>query len=183
MTLCALAGCTGETDDPPTTPDVTSAAPSPSETPSPTPTPDAAMPPERPDMSRVDAAGAQATATYFLELYPYVLATGDLTEWDALSHPECIFCASVRQGVLDLQAEGQHSTGGLVTLGNPGTTETSDDMWLVQFRMVQAPSATVDAVGTISATSTDTTTYDVAVAVAADAGRLLVREVTPTRVG
>ena len=134
-------------------------------------------------MSAVDAATAEAVATYFMELYPYVLATGDLSEWDALRHPECIFCASVRQGVLDLQAVGQHSTGGLVTFDNPGTTETSNDMWLVQFRMVQAPSATVDAGGTVAATSTDTTTYDVAVAVAADAGRLLVREVTPTRVG
>ena len=182
LAVCALAACTNDPADPPTTPPVTSAAPSPSATPTPTPTPDAAVPPERPDMSRVDTATAEAVAVYFLELYPYVLATADLADWDALSHPDCVFCGSVRQGVLDLQAAGRHSVGGLVTVGETRITQTSDDMWLVQFRMEQAPSSTVDANGTASASASAPTTYDVGIAVAADTGQVLIREVTPTRV-
>ncbi len=179
----ALAACTSEAETPPpTTPSATSAAPSPSQTPSPTPTPDAATPPERPDMSVVDAATAEAVAKYFLELYPYVLATWDLSEWDALSHGECIFCASVHQGALDLQAAGQHSTGGLVRFSNVSTAQTSDDMWLVQLRMEQAPWDAVDSAGVVSSSSSDVKAFDVAIAVALDASGLRIREVTPTRV-
>ena len=36
-----------------------------------------------------------AVAEYFVLLYPYVYATGDLAEWNALSDPDCKFCASV----------------------------------------------------------------------------------------
>ena len=123
----ALTGCTGQAEDPPTTTPATSAAPSPSATPTDTPTPDAATPPERPDMSQVDAATAEAVARYFLELYPYVYATGDLTEWRALSHPECIFCASVITNVEEMVAAGKSADGGEVTAAitaaelSPGT--------------------------------------------------------------
>ncbi len=127
VSMLAIAGCTGDSEDPPTTPSPTSPAASPSETASPTPTPDAAAPPERPDMSQVDAATAEAVATYFLELYPYVYATGDLTEWKALSHPECIFCASVISNVEEMVAKGNSASGGNITANitaaelSPGT--------------------------------------------------------------
>lgn len=44
-------------------------------------------------MDEVSVEGALAFGEYFMQLYPYVIATGDTTEWRALSHPECIFCA------------------------------------------------------------------------------------------
>lgn len=107
-----LAACTGAAAGPPTTPPPPTATPAPSPTPTPTPTPDAATPPERPDMSAVDAATAEAVAVYFLELYPYVYATGDLTEWRALSHPECEFCASVIANVEAMVDAGHTADGG-----------------------------------------------------------------------
>lgn len=95
----AVGPTVGCTPDPGPTPSTSPSAvdsPSPTVTPTPTPTPDASVKPERPAaMDEVSAAGAEAVAVYFLQLYAYVYATNDLTEWRALSHPECIFCASV----------------------------------------------------------------------------------------
>jgi hypothetical protein len=40
--------------------------------------------------------GAAAAAVWFLsEEYRYVLETNDTAEWERLSHPECVYCASV----------------------------------------------------------------------------------------
>ena len=146
---CALAACTGDPTDPPTTAPVTSAAPSPSATPTPTPTPDAAVPPERPDMSRVDTATAEAVARYFLELYPYVYATGDLTEWRALSHPECIFCASVITNVEEMVAAGEHWEGGLPTFVDASTTAVSDDFFNVAVTLAEAAAHRVSTEGDV----------------------------------
>lgn len=63
-------------------------------------------------MERGDLDGAEAAAQYFLQLYPYAYNTGDLTEWEAMSHPECAFCASVIDRVTALHAEGGYETGG-----------------------------------------------------------------------
>nr|BFF19758.1 hypothetical protein GCM10025730_32790 [Promicromonospora thailandica] len=43
-------------------------------------------------MERDDAEGAAAAAKYFIELYPYVMATGDTEEFEAMSHRACGFC-------------------------------------------------------------------------------------------
>ncbi len=43
-------------------------------------------------MEREDAEGAAAAAEYFIELYPYVMATGDTEEFEAMSHRACGFC-------------------------------------------------------------------------------------------
>lgn len=181
-TLLAVAGCTGDSEDPPTTTPPTSPAASPSETPSPTPTPDAATPPERPDMSAIDAATAEAVATYFVMLFPYVFATGDLSEWDALSHLECIYCASVRSGVEEFRAAAHHSEGGLVTVAEATSTETAaGQVWMVTFTMTEQPSVTVDADNTVIEAFPDTKTYDSAVVVVYQGGRWQVREVTHER--
>lgn len=56
--------------------------------------------------------GAAAAASYFMELYPYVLATGDLAEWDAISADTCDFCINTRAEVERLEAAGLRSIGG-----------------------------------------------------------------------
>ncbi len=72
---------------------------SPSLTPTASPAPDASVKPVRPAaMDQVSAAGAEAVAVYFLQLFPYVFASGEVTEWEALSHPECVYCANVLSG-------------------------------------------------------------------------------------
>lgn len=149
LSMLALAGCTGESEDPPTTPPATSAAPSPSETPSPTPTLDAATPPERPDMSKVDAATAEAVARYFLELYPYVYATGDLTDWKALSHPECIFCASVISNVEEMVAAGEHWEGGEATIDSTELYAELPEAFDIAAVLTEGPAARVDADGAV----------------------------------
>ena len=60
--------------------------------------------------------GAIAAAQYFLELYPYAYNTGDLTAWRGMSHPECVFCASVVTGVGELTADGGWVEGGEITV-------------------------------------------------------------------
>lgn len=173
--MLALAGCTGESEDPPTTPPATSAAPSPSETPSPTPTPDAATPPERPDMSVVDAATAEAVARYFLELYPYVYATGDLTEWKALSHPECIFCASVITNVEEMVAAGNTASGGEIE-ADINAAEITAGTFAVTGHATQRPGFEYDSSGATSDESAGGT-YEVALNVVGDPSGWLIRAV------
>ncbi len=47
-------------------------------------------------MSRADEVGARAAARYFMtDLYAYTEMSQDTTEWRAMSHRECVFCASI----------------------------------------------------------------------------------------
>ena len=86
-----------------------------SQTASPTPTPtasaleslsaedqalkDAALAMEKPEpvegMDEYSVEGASLAAGYFISLYPYVYATGDLTDWQAMSEDNCVFCNNV----------------------------------------------------------------------------------------
>ena len=52
--------------------------------------------PQRPAQAdQHDLTGAIAAAQYFITLYPYVYATGDLTAFRAMSDATCKFCDSV----------------------------------------------------------------------------------------
>jgi len=107
-----VAGCTGGGDPGP--------SPSVEEPPAstePSPTETGPAKPERPAaMDRDDGEGAAAAAEYFLELYPYVMATGDTVEWDAMTWDEtCGFCSSVSTDARAIAESGQTFTGGGVT--------------------------------------------------------------------
>lgn len=85
-TAAAVAGCTGSTTATPTVAVTT------------TPTLPAPMPsPARPDQwADTGETGAQAAAVWFVrDLYSYVVETNDVTDWQALSEPDCEFCRSV----------------------------------------------------------------------------------------
>lgn len=113
-----VAGCTGG-GDPGASPSVEEpVAPSPSQSPEPTPTETGPVKPERPAaMDRDDAEGAAAAAEYFLELYPYVMATGDTTEWDAMTWAEtCGFCIGVRDTALEIRSAGDSYSGSETTV-------------------------------------------------------------------
>lgn len=144
----AAAGCTEAAADlPPESPSATAGTSS-SPTPTPTPTPVApeTVKPERPAaMDTVDADGAAAVARYFLELYPYVYATGDLAEWKAMSHPECVFCASVSSDVEAQVAAGISSTGGGVTVESAHVAQIDVDYFTVS--LVASQAATTDVSG------------------------------------
>ena len=103
-----------ETPSPTASATATSSA---SPSPSPTPLTDAEllalMPPEA---AYPDVRGAIATAKFFLEEYAPVLETGDLTVWNALSLPDCIFCESVRKNVRANATAGAFETGNTLSL-------------------------------------------------------------------
>lgn len=89
--------------------------------PSPTPTPtadafDATIPPERP--AGLDGPASEKTAAeaakYFLALFPYAFATGDLTQWRAMSGDSCKYCSGTVDQVEAEQAEGKRRTGGRI---------------------------------------------------------------------
>jgi len=97
----AISGCTGGGPGPEPSASTTV---EPSVTASPTPSDPGVAKPERPaDMDRTDEAGAAAAAEYFLELYPYIMRTGDFTEWDALSWVNCEYCADSRATAVELR--------------------------------------------------------------------------------
>ena len=53
-----------------------------------------------------DPTGAQQAAIYFMRLYPYAFATGDLTQWEAMSESTCGFCSNVTANVTELHEDG-----------------------------------------------------------------------------
>lgn len=133
-------------------------------------------------MSQVDAVTAEAVAKYFVQLFPYTFASGDLSEWDALSHPDCVYCASVRSGVEAFLAVGNRSKGGEVTISDTTSTETvAGQVWLVTFTMTEQPSETVDADENVVEAFPDTKTYDSSVVVVYATDGWHVREVTHER--
>lgn len=116
----ALVGCTRDPQPDPT--DVTVAGSA-----SPTVTVPAVEKPERPEaMSRDDAEGAAAAAVYFLELYPYIMATGDTTEWDAMSFETCDSCARLREQAAEIKAKGETFSGGETTVSVTETYSRDD---------------------------------------------------------
>lgn len=137
-----LAGCAVD-QSPDPSPRLTTERPSPTTSPaSPAPSPARSEAPERPAaMARDDVEGAIAAAQYFLELYPYAYNTGDLTEWRAMSHPDCVFCASVIENVEELHRTGGYEIGGRllflrVSARNP---LPGNEYYAVDFRIDQEP--------------------------------------------
>ena len=66
-------------------------------------------------MDTGDEAGAAAAAAYFMQLFAYVLHTGDLDRWDAVSTTDCGFCGSVRADVTRVYTNGGRFSGGELT--------------------------------------------------------------------
>lgn len=104
---------------------------------------DAAMampePGRREGMDERSPSGAAASAAYFLTLYPYVYATGDLTDWEEMSAEGCGFCSSVAESVNDL-----HSDGGWVDPWQPeiillsyGTDPSDPDRHVIEMKFSQ----------------------------------------------
>lgn len=111
----ALTACTGS----PSEPDVSSPASTGVPTPAASARPSPSVPakPERPEaMKRTDAEGAAAAAEYFIELYPYVMATGDTEEFEAMSHRACGFCAELASQARAIHDEHETFRGGVTTV-------------------------------------------------------------------
>jgi len=135
-----VAGCTGQ-QPPIATSTPALVTPYPSAT---TPAPDTqtALPPERPEaMTTPSPDGAAAAATYFVSLYPYVFATGDLTEWAALSADDCKYCLNTQASVEDQVMRGVKGEGSEIEVHNATGTELSPgDTYSADLEITQAPS-------------------------------------------
>ena len=95
--------------------------------------------PERPaEADQHDMAGAVAAAEYFITLYPYVYATGDLTDFRAMSAATCKFCNTVITNTTSM-----HTAGGWADPWGQQTTFTSisddpstPDRYVVELNLV-----------------------------------------------
>ncbi|KLN34445.1 hypothetical protein FB00_12180 [Cellulosimicrobium funkei] len=148
-----VAGCTGGGDPGPSPTVEEPVVTSPSETPEPTPTETGPAKPERPAaMERDDVEGAAAAAEYFLELYPYVMATGDTVEWDAMTWTEtCTFCTSVSQDAATVQDQAETFTGAQISVSNPDVGAFDDFLggYPIIFDFEQTPHRRVAQDGTV----------------------------------
>lgn len=134
----ALSACTGSTPDPEVT-----ATPTLDPTPavSASPSPSVPAKPERPEaMKRDDAKGAAAAAEYFIELYPYVMATGDTEEFEAMSHRACDYCKGTLENVAWLLESHGTFEGGLTDAVLAKTYQRDDLTGITPFDFVTSQS-------------------------------------------
>jgi hypothetical protein len=114
-----VAGCTGEQPAEPE-PSTSTVEADPTETPEPSPTETGRAKPERPAaMDQEDAAGAAAAAEYFIELYPYVMATGDTSEWESMSLDTCEPCSGFIEQASTIASRGDVFEGGVIAAEVP----------------------------------------------------------------
>ncbi len=139
LVLVAGCGSTAPTDVPTTTaPHTPSAQPTPKPTPQQATTApaaefDATVPPDRPES--LDAgpseATARAAAIYFISLFPYAFATGDLDEWRAMSGKSCEYCSGIVGQVESEQAAGKRREGGRIEFLDVTAIELEDEQYVV----------------------------------------------------
>ena len=95
--------------------------------------------PQRPaEADQHNLTGAIAVAEYFITLYPYVYATGNLTAFRAMSDATCKFCDSVINNTTSM-----HTAGGWIDHWEHHATFTSitadvstPDRYVVEFHVV-----------------------------------------------
>ncbi|UUI64864.1 DUF6318 family protein [Cellulomonas wangsupingiae] len=152
------AGCTGGSDPAEAGATKSNAATGASSSPTPsasTTTLDAIVAPSPPsDAASPTAGSAQDTATYFLQLYPYVYWTGDLAEWDRLAAPTCIYCSKTRDDVSRLTDAGHRVTGGAIEITDAQSDEVeAGALFSVFVHFSEAPSQELDGSGAAVAAS------------------------------
>jgi hypothetical protein len=111
---------------------------------------DAATLPQRPKEldAKPSPAAAIAVARYFIQLYPYTYATGDLAAWNALSHRQCKFCRSTHDNVRNAVGKGNHGTGGLIEINDEQVRENSPgSSYEVVLDYIQRATKVLDAKG------------------------------------
>ncbi|NUU19295.1 hypothetical protein HP550_18755 [Cellulomonas humilata] len=145
---------------------------------------DVTVKPERPAAldEPPSVEGAVAVAKYFLALYPYAFATGDLEPWDALGHPKCLYCANVRTEVQDQLAQGLHDVGGEAVVQSASGAEVSPGaFYKVDIDLTQSASRSVNAAGETVEEYPGPHAFHFDIAAVWEEGRWAIREATPTR--
>lgn len=140
-----LAGCTGKD------PTLTSASEPSAASPTPSALPMAVVvPPQRPELMDDDGpAGAEAAAQYFLMLDAYMQATGDTSEWAAMSHESCGFCAARLEQAQEVASSEYAVVGGEVTVDIVHTyaQDPTTGIWPIDITTTMRPVELKDATG------------------------------------
>ena len=118
--------------------------------------------PQRPEgMDEFTPQGAAATAEYFLSLYPYVYATGDLGAWQAMSDPDCNFCNTVAEKVT-----ARHAAGGWsdprqqeVTATHYAVSVNDEEVWIVTLHISHPEGTDHDGSGGTSTARAEDITF------------------------
>ncbi len=152
--LVLVAGCDSSTPSA----DPTTARTVPSVTRSSTPGPpstleaeefDATIPPARP--AGLDGPPSQETAGeaagYFMSLFAYVFATGDVTEWKRLSGEACDYCDGVIDAAAEYQDEGKRTSGGRIEITDVQAFDYMPGEFAVVVAVTQHPSQVINAEG------------------------------------
>lgn len=178
--LCfvVLAACAGDKPDPAITGStprpaastaIASSTPSPEQSPTPTvsvsptsgPDQDVTRAPEPPGALTGPGSkeNAAAVATYFMKLFPYAVATGDLAAWNKLSGNTCNYCSTVREIVEDIYADGNHGIRGALDITGSEAYLNDDGSFVVILGVTQHPSQTVDSTGSLVEDFPETNRY------------------------
>ncbi|WP_435737369.1 DUF6318 family protein [Cellulosimicrobium sp. PMB13] len=147
-----VGGCTAEEPVEPEPSTNTAESPEVTEEPEPTPTETGPVKPERPAaMEQEDAEGAAAAAEYFIELYDYVMTTGDTTEWRAMSLESCTFCQGSIEQANQISSRSDVFEGGdaVVTVDDPTfyARDEATGIYSLDARVIQEPIAIRSAKG------------------------------------
>jgi hypothetical protein len=96
--------------------------------------------------------GAEAAAIYFLQLDAYMQATGDTTEWEAMSYKTCITCADRLDQARRIAANGDRFDGGGKSVSILHTYEQDllTGVWPMDIRVVEEPSRIIRPDGGIA---------------------------------
>ena len=133
-------------------------------------------------MDAVTVDGAIAAVTYFLDMVPYALSTGDVTRLKEFSHPECIFCKSITDDAEQMHANGEHQEGTAMHVLSASGSEVNPGYWFsVDARVEQGGWRILDASGNIIESDPATKTFAMNFAVIRQDGRWIVRESQNTR--
>lgn len=161
LAACAGGGSSGPT--PPTGIGTLPPRPTPTASPTPTeaPAPETIPPEPAAALSEQTVEGADAVARYFLDLYPYAYATGDLEEWQRLSDPDCVFCTSVVDNVTAMHRGGDYASGGAVTVHTMTAEQLTGTRFAVEGQITQDATSRHDADGLVVSAPTSPVTYDI----------------------
>lgn len=69
-------------------------------------------------MNQPTEAGAKASADHLFAVYAYMIATGDTSQWEQLSAPECQECLAFSSQSAALHQQGGWIVGGEITLSD-----------------------------------------------------------------
>jgi hypothetical protein len=162
----------GSSEPTPTADPTTDASTDPTEPATTREPPDIEAPTPPAEMQQDDINGAAAATYYFLSLYDYMQATGDTSQWDAMS-ANCEWCVGTRDLIAGVYEEGGWiENGGLtfdITLSEVEYPGDGQDFYVTRLTVVEDPYVTVSSDGSVS--ESDGSTLDpMAIAVQFQAG-------------